>query len=154
MPIFQSALEWSNFCNSSCSCERHFEIWPALCADLLCSSSSFQVVVLCNFCCGLWCNLLGIIREVVWVSAWREECGSSERLLLRRGRRDAWKMEEPRWLQPWVLKDWGETFSNFIYYLRDSVLCRKEKKGEEEKGNIKRWSSFHNEKVAKLLKIL
>lgn len=63
------------------------------CADLHCSSPSFQLAVLCNFCCGQWCDLVGIIREVVWVSAWRKECGSSEQLLLRTGRKDAWLME-------------------------------------------------------------
>lgn len=35
IPIFQSTLEWNNFCNISSSCERRFKIWPALCWSAL-----------------------------------------------------------------------------------------------------------------------
>lgn len=84
------------FCNVSSSCKRHSQLWPAPCAALHCSSSSFQLAVLCDFCCGQWRDLLGIIRSVVSVSAWRKECGSSEELLLRTGRKGT-RPTEGKW---------------------------------------------------------
>ena len=70
-------------------------------------------------------------------SLWQQRADSArdrQKGCLAKGR----NMEEPCWLQSWVLIVWGESFSNFIYYLNGSDHCRKERRQRGWLGNESR----------------
>lgn len=168
IPIFQSTLEWSLFCNFSSSCERHFE-------------TGQHCVLVCTACPPLssWLYWQLLLWSVVWAvrkhwegslsislekRLWQQWATSAE-ARQKRCLDNGTKMEEPCWLQSWLWKVWGESFNNFIYHLHcsssakrrgnnESPRTRKQKRGKKTEG--KSWWSFHikNKIVAKVLKSL
>lgn len=94
-----------------------------------------------------WKGCLSISREK---KVWHQRAASAEdkqKGCLANGM----KMQEPRWLQPWVWKIWGEGFSNFIYYLHGSVLCRKERRQRESLGKESRRGERKTKKGKELI---
>lgn len=128
IPIFQSTLEWSHFCNFSSSHERHFE-------------TGQHCVLVCTACPPLsswlywqllpwsmvwavrkhWEGCLSISLEKRLWQQWATSAEARQKRCLDNGT----KMEEPCWLQSWLWKVWGEGFNNFIYHLHCSSSAKR-----------------------------